>query len=299
MRPQFGSCPKSAVFTSIEFAIRRAARSACWGFAAPTTSTVTSLVAPSPSRASICDNCVATSSSAASNLAAPALLALRIAAFPATPLAITTTVSLVEPSPSIVTQLYVWSATRLSAPRKNAGDTFASVVMNESIVAMLGSIIPEPLAMPEIVTCLRFTTTVVLAYLAKVSVVRIASAARLKPLALSSFCASTAPARIFAIGRGSPITPVDETRTSSALQPMALPAAAAMAAASRRPRSPMAVFEQPLLATIARARPAAARGRDHSTGAPTMVDFVKTPATEAGSSLTIIAKSRSDSLTPQ
>ena len=43
----------------------------------------------------------------------------------------------------------------------------------------------------------------------------------------------------------------------------------------------MATFAMPLFTTIARARPAPTRSRHHSTGAPTTVDFVKTPATVA------------------
>jgi hypothetical protein len=54
----------------------------------------------------------------------------------------------------------------------------------------------------------------------------------------------------------------------------------------------MATFEQPLFATIARARPPATRARDTSTGAPTTVERVKTPAAAAGTSLARRARSR-------
>ena len=50
-RPQFASCPKTAVLTSGEFAIEKAASSASVSEAAPATCTVMSFVAPSPSRA--------------------------------------------------------------------------------------------------------------------------------------------------------------------------------------------------------------------------------------------------------
>ena len=58
------------------------------------------------------------------------------------------TQSLVEHSPSTVIALNVSSATLRSARCSTAGATCASVVRNPSIVAMRGSIMPEPLAMP-------------------------------------------------------------------------------------------------------------------------------------------------------
>ena len=56
--------------------------------------------------------------------------------------------SLVEHSPSTVIALNVRPATSRSALSSSAGSTFASVVMNASIVASIGSIMPAPLAMP-------------------------------------------------------------------------------------------------------------------------------------------------------
>ena len=44
-------------------------------------------------------------------------------------------------------------------------------------------------------------------------------------------------------------------------------AADAIASASRRPRAPIATFEQPLFTTTPRARPARTRARESSTGA--------------------------------
>ena len=60
-------------------------------------------------------------------------------------------VSLVEVSPSTVTQLKVLSVTRDSAACSSGASTGASVVMNASSVAMSGWIIPAPLAVPPIV----------------------------------------------------------------------------------------------------------------------------------------------------
>ena len=71
---------------------------------------------------------------------------------PAAPLANSSSVSLVDVSPSTVRRLKVASAVRRSTPRRKAGLAAASVTRNESIVAMWGSIIPEPLAIPASVT---------------------------------------------------------------------------------------------------------------------------------------------------
>ena len=65
IRPQLASPPKTAVLTSSEFAMRRAARSAWTALRAPLTRTSISLVAPSPSRARSRARAVATSLTAA------------------------------------------------------------------------------------------------------------------------------------------------------------------------------------------------------------------------------------------
>ena len=56
-RPQLASWPKMAVLTSGELAMERATVSASFSFAAPITSTVTSLVEPSPSAAILRASC--------------------------------------------------------------------------------------------------------------------------------------------------------------------------------------------------------------------------------------------------
>ena len=66
-----------------------------------------------------------------------------------------------------------------------------------------------------------------------------------------------------------------------------------MLRASRRPRAPMATLEMPLFTTTARTRPERTRSRDSSTGAPTTVEVVKTPAAAQGASLAIRARSGS------
>src|SRR5690606_35046932 len=67
---------------------------------------------------------------------------------PLRPDASAATMSFVEHSPSTVIALNVRSATSRSARSSSAGVTAASVVRNASIVAMFGSIMPAPLAMP-------------------------------------------------------------------------------------------------------------------------------------------------------
>ena len=76
------------------------------------------------------------------------------------PDAIANTQSLVEHSPSTVMALNVSSADARSARCSSAGDTFASVVRKPSMVAMFGSIIPEPLAVPPTVNVPRGVFTV-------------------------------------------------------------------------------------------------------------------------------------------
>ena len=126
---------------------------------------------------------------------------------------------------------------------------------------MSGAIMPAPLATPPIVTSPPASSTVSASILVRVSVVRIASAARSPPSAPSSAAAWSMPARTLGIGKGTPMTPVDATRTCSESISSAAPAHAAMAQVSARPDSPVQAFALPLLATIARARPLAATSR--------------------------------------
>ena len=84
---------------------------------------------------------------------------------PATPLASTMAVSLVEVSVSTETQLNVRSMTRRKMVSSDAGSMSASVNMSVMSVAMFGSIMPTPLATPtttalepEIVADATFST---------------------------------------------------------------------------------------------------------------------------------------------
>ena len=70
---------------------------------------------------------------------------------PAAPLASRMHESLVDVSPSTVTQLKVLSVTRDSAGWSTVASMGASVVMKASSVAMSGWSIPAPLAVPPMV----------------------------------------------------------------------------------------------------------------------------------------------------
>ncbi len=78
---------------------------------------------------------------------------------------------------------------------------------------------------------------------------------------------------------GSPITPVEARKTSSALQPLALAASAAVSLVATRPLLPVKALALPELTTSARAFPARKWVRHHSTGADGHFERVNTPAT--------------------
>ena len=132
---------------------------------------------------------------------------------PAWPVANSSTLSLVEVSPSTVTQLKLRSVTSESSFCKTGASMAASVKTKPSMVAMSGAIIPEPLQKPLMVTVVSPITACRVAALGKVSVVMIARAA--SDHAVSERPASTA-GRCWGIslgGIGWPITPVEATKT--------------------------------------------------------------------------------------
>ncbi|MOA46065.1 hypothetical protein D3C78_1685300 [compost metagenome] len=71
---------------------------------------------------------------------------------PEAPVANSRAVSLVEVSPSTVTELKVVRTCRFSRAFSTGGAMLASVTMKASMVAMSGAIMPEPLAIPAILT---------------------------------------------------------------------------------------------------------------------------------------------------
>jgi hypothetical protein len=94
--------------------------------------------------------------------------------------------SLVEVSPSTVTQLNDRSTTRLSMPCRSFFGTEASVATKPSMVAMFGLIMPAPFAMPVTVTSPVEILILVENAFGTVSVVMIASAADSQSLCAAS-----------------------------------------------------------------------------------------------------------------
>src|SRR5579875_1047383 len=87
------------------------------------------------------------------------------------------------------------------------------------------------------------------------------------------------------------MTPVEATSCSLGGTPAAAAARSDSSAASRRPASPVATLALPATTTMARAVPAAARGRDSSTLGPEKRLRVKTPALVHGPSERRMARS--------
>src|SRR5438093_1455659 len=207
IRPQFGSAPLSAVFTSGEFATLRAASSASRRLAAPRTAIATSFVAPSPSATSArASRCISASRPAA-NCASPRPRSR--GRFSASPFARTATVSLVDWSASTVMQLKDRSTVRRTTAVSAAGATTASVAAKQNMVARWGSIMPTPFAIPPIVTARPSTSSRSAASFGFASVVRIASAAARPPWGESDLASFGSAARTLSIGSGTPMTPVD------------------------------------------------------------------------------------------
>ena len=196
----------------------------------------------------------------------------RVMLTPEAPDAIRNTQSFVEHSPSTVMALKVSSTTRRSAPARIAGSTFASVVRNPSIVAMRGSIMPEPLAIPPTVNDPPpGTSTSAAADFGNGSVVMIARVAFSAPVTSRTRTAAWTPERIFAGSSCTPITPVDATSTRSLVHPVAEAAASAISRATRIPASPVHALAHPLLTTIVFACPPdrVRCSRESTTGAAT------------------------------
>ncbi len=177
----------------------------------------------------------------------------------------------------------------------------ASVVTKLSIVAMFGSIIPAPLAMPPMRTGLppmRHSTAI---SLGKLSLVMMACAARrLWGPSLAGRAAMAAS--IFGMGNCTPMRPVEQTRTSRSLMPSAFAVARHMARAASSPWGPVQAFALPLFAMMARAPAPRRCAADTSTGAAFTRLVVKVPAATEGTWELISAISSFETfpcLTPQ
>ena len=149
--------------------------------------------------------------------ATPAARSSGVAGGPATPLARTITVSLVDVQPSTTSAVEASRAT--AAPQRrcsSAGSTAASVVSTASIVAMFGASIAAPLAMPPTVTPPPSTDDLL--------AIGVGGHDRLGRVGAAVGAAARRPARgcrraIASIGSGMPMRPVEHTSTSSAAQP--------------------------------------------------------------------------------
>ena len=159
---------------------------------------------------------------------------------------------------------------------------------------MPGWIIPAPLQTPPTRTFRPPHESSTAHSFLRVSLVMIASAnsPRICACRRKGSDAASIPFATFAIGKGTPIRPVDATKTSSGLNPSAAAASSVIRAASFIPCSPVQALALPELTTTACALPAAARRRQSLTGAAATWLVVNNPAALAGTSDRIKPKSR-------
>ena len=184
----------------------------------------------------------------------------------------------------------VWAASAVSG---------ASVDSTQSIVAMLGWIMPEPLTKPPTCTVTGAPSAPVGTVpstetsLETVSVVMTAHAAAwaASGVLASAETAIGTPVSYGASGSGTPITPVDATSTCSGSHPRTEATISVEASAVLTPSSPVAALALPELRTIAWATPAAARGRETCTGAAQKRLVVNVAAQVHGASATTRARS--------
>ena len=191
--------------------------------------------------------------------------------------------SLVLMSPSTVMRLNDCSTASERACCRSFFSTAASVVRKQSMVAMFGSIMPAPLAMPPIRTFLppRLISTAI--SLGKVSLVMIAFAAFRLPSRCNAFAPVAIAASIFSIGIGTPIRPVEQTSTLRSLSPSALAVSLAIRFAFWMPITPVHALALPLLAMIARISAHRICACETLTGAALTLFVVNAPAATAGS----------------
>ena len=188
-------------------------------------------------------------------------------AFSAAPLATIIAMSLVELSPSILTMLRVSSMTSLSASASISGTIAASEVTKQSSVAILGWIMPLPLAIAPMRQVFPPSSNSQANSFFTVSVVMIASAASELPSALSALTSAGIAASMGSMGRICPITPVEATMTSFSSMPESRMTRRHICSAFCTP-SALQVLALPLLQTIARAKPSAICALVTAIGAP-------------------------------
>ncbi len=187
-------------------------------------------------------------------------------------------VSLVEVSPSTVTQFSDLSAASASSFCSTGPGILASVKAKPSIVAMSGAIMPEPLRKAFTVTVRSPILAWRVASLGKVSVVMMAAAAADQASSLPDLMSAGTTAAIFSQSSGWPITPVEAMKTSLRGQPSAWAMDQVVSSTALSPSLPVKALALPALTTMARTLPRARFLRHQSTGAEQVLDFVRTPA---------------------
>ena len=132
----------------------------------------------------------------------------------------------------------------------------ASVVTKASMVAMFGAIMPDPFAMPPSVTVTPSMLELHGGFFGE----RVGGADRFAagvPSAPSASAESLMPAATLSMGRYWPITPVEETRTSSSSDAERRGVSRTISQASSIPRSPVQALALPLFTASAMNRPPA------------------------------------------
>ncbi len=166
-------------------------------------------------------------------------------------------------------------------------------MMTASIVAIFGAIMAAPLATPLTVIFAPAISRARVAVLGKVSVVIMAVAAsrNASDELASRVIATGIPSARFSRGKKRPITPVEQTKTSSSAHPRSRATCEVIQRASSSPRVPVQALALPELMITARAVPRGSRVREILTGAPHTRFVVKTPTAVAGPSATKTARS--------
>src|SRR5207253_9321450 len=139
-------------------------------------------------------------------------------------------------------------------------------------------VVREPVARASSRPEVRWVAAVAVAPFGQVSVDMIALAAGSQAAASTNGAMLGNALTILPAGGGSPMTPVEEMKTSRGLQPDSCAAAAAVRSHTSRPVRPVNTLALPELTTIARTEPPGRQARHQSTGAPGGADCVNTPA---------------------
>src|ERR1700723_1591261 len=174
----------------------------------------------------------------------------------------------------------------LSALERSGGEIAASVARNPSMVAMFGAIIPEPLAHPRRRTCFPPMRNFAEAHFGRVSVVMMARVnspnAAAPELQLRKSCGSATS--IFSTRSGTPMTPVEHTKTSCGLQLSKRESFAAVWREAASPGEPVQQFAFLELTITARIlwRDLCKCSRARRTGAACTRFLVKKAAAEGG-----------------